>query len=32
MKIMGLVMPGVLKKESYKYLKLFKEFAGSASG
>jgi len=32
MKIMGLVMPGAFKKESYKYLKLFKEFAESASG
>jgi hypothetical protein len=29
MKIMGLVMPGAFKKESNKYLKLFKEFAES---
>lgn len=32
MKIMGLIMPGAFKKESYKYLKLFKEFAESTSG
>ena len=31
MKIMGIVMPGAFKKESYKYLKLFKEFAESSS-
>ncbi len=31
MKIMGLVMPGAFKKESYKYLKLFKEFVESTS-
>lgn len=27
MKIMAAVMPGAFKKQSYKYLKLFKEFA-----
>ena len=27
MKIMGALMPGAFKKQSYKYLKLFKEFA-----
>jgi len=31
MKIMSLVMPGAFKKESYKYLRLFKEFAESTS-
>jgi hypothetical protein len=31
MKIMGFVMPAAFKKESYKYLKLFKEFAETTS-
>jgi hypothetical protein len=30
-KIMGIIMPEVFRKESYKYLKLFKEFAEKSS-
>lgn len=31
MKIIGLVMPGTFRKESYKYMKLFKEFTERTS-
>jgi hypothetical protein len=32
MKIIGLLMPGAFRKESYKYMRLFKEFSERTSG